>query len=67
MNTKMEQALGGKTAIRDNANAFILRASKMPFLDPQKQPVIYAILKKLADKQGITPEQYQEKMDKTFY
>lgn len=66
MNTEMEKALGGTTAIRDNANALNLRTSSKPFIDPNTQPVIYAIIKKIADKKSISVEEYQHKIDSIF-
>ena len=66
MSKQMEKILGGKTAIRNNANAFTLRAAQAPLLDKDKQPVIYAMLEKIAKKEGLTPEQYQELMDGDF-
>lgn len=63
----LKNTLGGQTEIRNNANAFIVRTSSAPFISAEKQPVLYSILKKIADKEGMTVEGYQRKMDKELH
>jgi hypothetical protein len=64
--SNLKDALGGATAIRHNANTLVLRTKDKPLIDPEKQPNIYAFLKKLADKEGISVEEYQIRMDTQF-
>lgn len=53
--------------IRNNSNALALRTKTAPFIDPEKQPVIYSILEKIAEKQGKTVVQVQIDACKTDY
>lgn len=53
--------------IRNGSNALALRTKNTPYIDPIKQPVIYSVLKKIADKQGKTVEQVQDDACKTDY
>lgn len=55
----IEQILGGKTEIKNNATAFELRTQNAPFLSPETQPILYGILKKIADRNGMSVEQVQ--------
>lgn len=55
----METILGGKTAIRNEANAWDIRSQNAPLLDPDTQPNLYRINAEIAKKNGIAVEQLQ--------